>query len=127
MANPNIVEVTSILGNSSHTLISTTADPFASAIVNNPASSGKIYKINTIMVTNVDGNTAAEITLKVFSQDDLGGTGVAFTSTITVPADSTLLVLDKNSAFYLLENQSIGATASAANDLAVLASWEEIS
>ena len=126
MANPNIVNVTNILGNTSTNLISSTADPFATALVNNAASSGKVYKINSIVVANVDGSSAADITIKIFSQDDLGGTGTAIASTISVPADATLIVTDKTTSFYLLEDKSIGATASAANDLVVTVSWEEI-
>ena len=126
MANPNIVNVTNILGNTSTNLISSTADPFATALANNAASSGKVYKINSIIVANVDGSAAADITIKIFSEDDLGGTGTAIASTISVPADATLVVLDKSTSFYLLEDKSIGATASAANDLVVTISWEEI-
>jgi hypothetical protein len=127
MANPNIVNVSTIYGNTSSTLISSTADPFATALVNNAASSGKIYKINSIIAANVDGTAAADITIKIFSQDDLGGTGTAIASTISVPADATLIITDKSTSFYLLEDKSIGATASAANDLVVTCSWEEIS
>jgi hypothetical protein len=126
MANPNIVNVTTILGNTSTNLISSTADPFATALVNNAASSGKVYKINSIVVANVDGSTAADITIKIFSEDDLGGTGTAIASTISVPADATLIVTDKTTSFYLLEDRSIGATAGTASDLVVTASWEEI-
>ena len=126
MANPNIVNVTTIYGNTSTTLISSTADPFATALVNNAVSSGKVFKINSIVVANVDGSAAADITIKIFSQDDLGGTGTAIASTISVPADSSLIVTDKTTGFYLLEDKSIGATASAANDLVVTVSWEEI-
>jgi hypothetical protein len=126
MANPNIVNVSAIYGNTSSTLISSTVDPFATALVNNAAASGKIYKINSIVIANVDGTSAADITIKIFSQDDLGGTGTAIASTISVPADSTLILTDKSNSFYLLEDKSIGATASAANDLVVTCSWEEL-
>jgi DNA/RNA endonuclease YhcR with UshA esterase domain len=126
VANPNIVNVTTILGNTSTNLISSTADPLATALVNNAASSGKVYKINSIIAANVDGTNAADITIKIFSQDDLGGTGTAIASTISVPADATLIITDKTTTFYLLEDKSIGATASAANDIVVTISWEEI-
>jgi hypothetical protein len=126
MANPNIVNVTTIYGNTSTYLISSAANPFATALVNNPASSGKVFKINSIVVANVDGSAAADITIKIFSQDDLGGTGTEIASTISVPADSSLIITDKTTSFYLLEDKSIGATASAANDLVVTCSWEEI-
>ena len=127
MSNPNILGVTTMVGNTSSTLISSTANPFATALVNNPASSNKVFKINSIVVANVDGTAAADITIKIFSQDDLGGTGTEIASTISVPADATLIVTDKTTSFYLLEDRSIGATASAANDLVVTISWEEIS
>ena len=126
MANPNIVAVTAIVGNTSTNLISSTADPFATALASNAASSGKVYKINSIVVANVDGTSAADITIKIFSAAALGGTGTQIASTISVPADASLIVTDKTTSFYLLEDRSIGATASAANDLVVTVSWEEI-
>jgi hypothetical protein len=123
MANPNIVNVAAIYGNNSTTSLSTTS---ATAIVNNAASSGKIFKINSIIVANVDGTNAADITISVYSQDDLGGTAYQIASTISVPADATLIVLDKTTSIYLKEDQSIGATAGTASDLVVTASWEEL-
>ena len=126
MANPNIVNVATILGNTSTNLISSTADPFATALINNAASSGKVYKVNTIIAANVDGANNYEITIKIFSQDDLGGTGTEIASTVTVPADASVVILDKNSSFYLLEDKSVGATAGTANKIVVTCSWEEI-
>jgi hypothetical protein len=123
MANPNIVNVTTIYGNSSQTALSTTS---ATSIVSNAAASGKVFKINSIVVANVDGTAAADITINVYSAAALGGTAFAIASTISVPADASLIVTDKTTSFYLLENQSIGATAGTANDLVVTASWEEI-
>ena len=126
MANPNIVNVAAIYGNTSTTLISSTADPFATALVSNASASGKVYKINSIVAANVDGTSACDITIKIFSAASLGGTGTAIASTISVPADATLIITDKTTSFYLLEDKSIGATASAANDIVVTISWEEI-
>jgi hypothetical protein len=123
MANPNIVNVAAIYGNSSSTSLSTTS---ATSLVSNAASSGKVYKINSIVVANVDGTSAADITINVYSAAALGGTAFPIASTISVPADATLIITDKTTSFYLLENQSIGATAGTASDLVVTASWEEI-
>ena len=123
MANPNIVNVAAIYGNSSSTSLSTTS---ATSLVSNAAASGKVFKINSIVVANVDGTSAADITINVYSQAALGGTAFPIASTISVPADATLIVTDKTTSFYLLENQSIGATAGSASDLVVTASWEEI-
>lgn len=123
MANPNIVSVSAIYGENSLTSLTTTS---ATSIVSNAASSGKVYKINSLIVANVDGTNAADITINVYSQAALGGTAFALASTVSVPADATLVVIDKNTSIYLKENQSIGATAGTASDLVVIASWEEI-
>ena len=124
MAAPNIVNVATIIGKSATIALSSTS---ATAIVSNAASSGKVFKINMIQIANVDGTNAADITISLYSQDDIGGTAYALASTISVPADTTLVVLDKNTAVYLEENRSIGAIASVANDLVVICSYEEIS
>jgi hypothetical protein len=124
MANPNIVNVTTIYGNSSFTNLSTTS---VTSLASNAASSNKVYKINSIVVSNVDGSTAADITINVYSNATAGsGSAFALASTISVPADATLIVTDKTTSFYLLENQSIGAIAGTASDLNVTCSWEEI-
>lgn len=123
MANPNIVNVAAIYGNSAQVSLTTTS---ATSLVSNAASSGKVFKINSITVANVDGTNAADITINIYSAAALGGTAFPLVSTISVPADATLIVTDKTTSFYLLENQSIGATAGTASDLVVNASWEEI-
>lgn len=123
MANPNIVNVTTIYGNSSQVALSTTS---ATALASNANASGKVYKINSIVVANNNGTAAANITINIYSQASLGGTAYPIASTISVPANATLIVTDKTTTFYLLENQSIGATAGTANYLTVTASWEEI-
>jgi hypothetical protein len=122
MAAPNIVNVTNIIGNSLSVAVGATATQLAS----NAAASGKVFKINSIVVANVDGSSAADVTVEIYSQDDLGGTALAIVSTISVPADASLIVTDKTTSFYLLEDQSIGATASAAGDLVATISFEEI-
>ena len=124
MANPNIVNVTSILGDNSSVSLTTTA---ATSIVSNAASSGKVLKINTIIAANVDGTVAADITINKYSAAALGGTAFPIASTVSVPADASLIVVDKTTAIYLKENESIGATAGTASDLVVTCSWEDIS
>jgi hypothetical protein len=124
MANPNIVNVTSILGDNSSTSLTSTS---ATSIVSNAASSGKVLKINTLIVSNVDGTNACDITINKYSAAALGGTAFAIASTVSVPADASLIVIDKTTAIYLKENESIGATAGTANDLIVTCSWEDIS
>ena len=124
MANPNIVNVATINGNTSTVALSSTS---ATSVASNAASSGKIYKVNSIVVANSNGTTAANITINTYSAAALGGTAYPIASTISVPANSSLVVVDKTTSFYLLEDKSIGATAGTANYLTVTTSWDEIS
>ena len=124
MSAPNIVNVSTITGKSFYLALSSTS---ATALVNNPASSGKVFKINMIQVANVDGTNACEVTVDYHTQDDIGGTAYSLVATVSVPADASLVVLDKNTAMYLEEDRSISVTAGTANDLEVLVSYEEIS
>lgn len=124
MAAPNIVNVATITGKTAVVDLSTTS---ATLVVENPASSGKVFKINSLYVANVDGTNNADITISIYSEDNIGGTATEICKTIVVPADATLVVIDKNSSIYLEEDKSIGATAGAASDLKIVCSYEEIS
>ena len=123
MANPNIVNVATINGNTKAAAVGTTI----TEICSNGASSGKIFKVNSLYVANIDGTTAADLTVNHYSQAALGGTAIAMGSTISVAADSTLVVVTKDSAIYLLENQSLGCLCATSGDLQFVASWDEIS
>ena len=124
MAAPNIVNVTTIIGKSATVALSTASQ---TTLLSNAAASGKVFKINMIQVANVDGLAATDVTVDVHSEDDGGGTAYSLVSTVSVPADASLVVLDKNTALYLEEDRSITATASAGGDLEVVVSYEEIS
>jgi hypothetical protein len=124
MANPNIVSVNSIFGNTTGIALTTT---LTTVLLANASASGKVFKIESIMIANVDGTNAADVT--VDWNTNAGGTGTSFAlaATISVPADATLNLVDKNSSFYLMENQSIIGGASANSDLECIISYEEIS
>lgn len=123
MANPNIVNVTTIYGKTVGVALSTTS---ATAVLSNAASSSKIYKVNTLNVAN-SGATAASITINYYSAAALGGTAYPIAYTVTVPSSSTISIIDKSTPYYLEENTSIGATAGTANSLVVTCSYEDIS
>jgi len=121
MANPNIVNVATINGKTvGAALTATTAD-----IVTNSAASGKIYKINSIHIANVDGVNAADATVTFYD----AGTTTSFhlLKTVSVAADTTLLVLDKSASIYLEEGDKIAGFASVVSDLEIIISYEEIS
>jgi hypothetical protein len=124
MAAPNIVDVSTIIGKSATIALSTTSQ---TTLVSNAASSGKVFKINMIQVANVDGANAADVTVDVHSAAAGGGTAYSLVSTISVPADASLVAVDKGTALYLEEDRSITATAGTASDLEVIVSYEEIS
>lgn len=121
MSAPNLVNVTSLLGKTI-TLALTTS---AATILNNAASSNKLLKVVSLYVSNVDGANNADATIGYYSQDDIGGTQTKIAHTITVPADSTIVLVDKNAPIYLEEDRSIGGLASANSDLEVICSFEE--
>lgn len=123
MANPNIVSVSDIKGNNSLISLSTTSQ---TQLINNPASSGKVYKINSIIVSNVDGANPCNVTVSIHSADDIGGTAFPVVANVSVPGQASLVVTDKSTGFYLKEDQSVSAQAAASNDLVVTSSWEEI-
>ena len=124
MSAPNIVNVTTITGKTNVVSLTTTS---ATLVVENPVSSNKVFKINSLVVSNVDGTNAADITVSLYSEDNIGGTATEIVSTVSVPADASLVVIDKNTSIYLEEDKSIGATAGSASDLKVVCSYEEIS
>ena len=119
----NLVSPTTINGKTVTVDLSTTS---ATSIISNGVSSGLVLKINALYVANVDGTTAAEITINYYSAASLGGTATPIASTVSVPADATLVVIDKDAYIYLEENTSLGATAGTANDLKIVCSYEEI-
>lgn len=123
MAAPNIVNVTTIIGKTAVANLTTTS---ATEVVSNAAASGKVFKINTLMVSNIDGTVPANVTVNLYSAASIGGNATAFASTIAVPQDATLVVISKDNFVYLEEDRSIGAIASTANDLQVVCSYEEI-
>jgi hypothetical protein len=83
-----------------------------------------VYKINSIIIANIDGTNAATVTVSVST--DNGSNYYAIASTVSVPADATLVVLDKNSAIYLDETDLLRVVGSAANDLTYTVSGEKI-
>lgn len=123
MAAPNIIGATTINGKTTGANLTSTS---ATTVLNNPASSGKCLKVNTLNVTNY-GNTNANVTVSWNNAANLTGTSFAIGANVTVPTGSTVTFIQKNTQYYLEENQSLGATAGTANTLIVTCSYEDIS
>ena len=117
MANPNIVAVSSIYAN---TVMD--ADVAASAVSLLTCGSNKVQKINSLVIANIDGTNAASIDVWI----PRSSADYYLAKTISVPADATLVVIDKNMGLYLMESDVLKIQASAAGDLSAVCSYEEI-
>ena len=124
MANPNIVNVSDIRGKTTYL---TPADTNAAVLLANAASSGKVLKINSLVAANVDGASAVAVTVAINTAAAGSGTGYPIASTVDVPADASLIVVDKTNGFYLEEDKSIVVTSGSADDITFMVSYEEIS
>jgi hypothetical protein len=123
MANPNIVNVTSILGTTTYL---TPANTTANTLLSNAASSGLVYKINQIVCANVNGTSAVNATVSINSLAAGAGTNYPVISTIAVPASASVIAVDKTTAIYLMENQSIVVTSGTASGITYTISYESI-
>ena len=120
MAAPNIVNVSTITGITTGRALTTT---LTSSLVMNPASSGKVFKVNSVQVSNVDGSSSANVTVSYYD----GSTDYKLADVIPIAAATTLIVVDKNAAVYLEEGCQIRGGASANSDLEAVITYEEIS
>jgi hypothetical protein len=119
MANPNIVNVTTIYGKTAVLAVTTSAQ----TIVSNASGSGKIVKVNVLSLANIDGTTAVDATVDIYRSS----VAYKLLSTVSVPSDSTLVAISKDTSIYLEEGDSLRVTASANSDLSAVCSYEEIS
>ena len=124
MAAPNIVNVSAIYGKVVTADLTSTS---AISVLSNAAASGKVFKIDSLVVANIDTVNAVNITVNHYSAAALGGTATPIASTISIPPNSSLIVIDKTTMIYLEENMSIGATAGTSSKLKIVCSYEDIS
>ena len=120
MAEPNLVNVTSIYGKSKLELLKDDAiDNSNASILTTPAE--KLIKINSIIVANIDGSSSVDIDVAVSLDSDAR---FYLAKTVALPADSTLVVIGKDSPIYLEEGDQLEARASAASDADLVVSYE---
>lgn len=122
MANPNIINVTSIYGNTSYLIPSTTAATTWTALT--PAA-GTVNKIDNIVASNVTASVAL-ITVAINSAAAGAGTNYRLIYQLPVPVNASVVIVDKSTAFYLGEAQSIVVTSGTASAIELTASYEAI-
>jgi hypothetical protein len=119
MAAPNLKTPTTITGKTDGYAVTASL----AAALSNSAASGKVLKVNSVYCANVDGSTAADIDLTYYN----GAADFYLAKTIVVPADATQVLVSKEAPIYLEEGDSLRAKASAASDLELVISYEDIS
>jgi len=117
MAAPNLLTSVTVTGKTAVAHVTTSNTAF----LTNSTSSGKVYKVNTLVVSNVDGTLGADISIDLYRSS----TPYYVAKTIAIPADSSLDVIVKS--LYLEEGDVLKAKASANNSLNIVCSYEEIS
>ena len=122
MANPNIVNVTSIYGVTSYLIPATTSVTTWTALT---PTAGTVNKINNIVASNVTGSVAL-VTVSINSAVAGGGTAYRLIYQVPVPINASIVVVDKSTAFYLGEAQSIVVTGGTSSAIELTASYESI-
>ena len=132
MANPNIVNVTSIYGNVAYVTPSGTSATTSwtyngsTALTGLTPATGSVNRVTSIVVANTTGS-AVNATVAISNNATFGsGTAYPIASVISVPANATLIVTDKTTSFYVTENQSVGVTSSTGSALTFTATFEII-
>jgi hypothetical protein len=125
MAAPNIVNITTLTGKTTYVNLTTTG---STSILSNASGSNRVYKINSLFVSNTDTSNAVNVTVNYYDSSSVSAalTSGSIAGSITVPAKSNLVILDKSNALYLEENDAIGAIAGTAAKLTVICSYEDI-
>jgi hypothetical protein len=130
MANPNIVNVSAIYGTTTYYTPSGTS---AVVLVPNAASSGLVYKIENVVVSNVT-SSAANATVSIYTNGAVaqgsapsGGAAYPIVYQVSVPPNASLVAVDKSTSFYLMEGTSISVTSGTGSALTFTVSYENIS
>jgi len=131
MANPNLLAATTASGTTTYYTPTGTS---AVVLLPNAASSGQVFKINQIVAANVNGSSAVNATVSIYTNGAVaqgsapsGGTAYPIASTISVPANAALIVVDKTTQLYLQEGTSITVTSGTASGITYSISYEVIS
>lgn len=118
MANPNIVETTSVKG---ETVVLGNIPTSATTLVEN-TTSNSIYKISTIIISNIDSENPYDVSVR-FVRSNIS---YSIINTVAIPQDTSLVVLSRDISIYLKENDKIQVLASSSNKLQAICSYEEI-
>ena len=123
MAAPNLLAPTTVNGKATAVTLANTTE---TTLLTNASGSNKFIRINALYASNIDGTNNVDCTIKYYDAAT-GGTGYSLATTVTIPADATVVMVGHDAPLYLEENRRVTVTASAGNDLALVCSYEEVS
>lgn len=123
MAAPNLNAPTTINGKTTYLSLANTSE---TTLLSNAASSGKALRVTSLLLANINGTGGVDATVRIYSAAS-AGTGYELCKTLTVPANATVVLLGRDAGVWLEEDRRIAVTASAANYLSVVCSYEEVS
>lgn len=118
MADPNIVLTTIVKGKTA--VLSQILDSDTTLLTN--SISNGVLKIGTLIISNIDGSNPYDISVSLARSS----TQYKLVSTVSVPPDTSIVVLSRDTSIYLQENDSIVVVASTSNKLHAVCSYEEI-
>ena len=127
MANPNISNVSTVVGVTTAIKIANANNFGGNVLLSNAAASGAVYKVNSIIASNVDGSTNADVSINYMASAAGVGHSYGLCKSMVVTVGSNLVVIGKVSPIYLTENTSLCCAASAADDIDVMISYESYS
>jgi hypothetical protein len=137
MANPNIVNVSAIYGSTAYVIPSSTSVSVAwtYADVNTSGSvsltgltpaSGTVIKVGNIVASNVT-SSAATVTLGISNNPTYAsGTAYYIAYQVSVPPNTSVILVDKTSAFYVTQFQSVGVIVGTGSAIHFTAAIESI-
>ena len=131
MAAPNILNLNTATGK---TTALTPGGTSAVVLLRNPASSGLVLKVNSLVASNLSGSSSIPATVSYYTNGGVaqgsapsGGTAFSLVTAAVIPATASLIVIDKTTEYYLEENTSLVVTSGTGSSMTFSVSYEELS
>lgn len=122
MTAPNLAVPSGIYGKTTYLTLNSTDE---TDLLVNASGSNKAIRITNLMAANIDGVNNVDFNASIYDAAT-SGNGYKLTNTVSVPADSTLILLNRENSIWLEEDRRITVQASASGDISVICSYEEV-
>jgi hypothetical protein len=119
MANPNLINTTSIFGKTAYRDVTTVQ----LALVTNPMGSDALIKVNSILISDTGGFSSGAVTVTLTRGADV----ISIATTVVVPNSGNKVIVDKNTPIFLEEGDVIKVSCTSNSTVHAICSYEEIS